>query len=186
MKAAGNLGRQARTNWPFLVGALGVVAGLIMAFVVPAVADSSWSKQAKAAESVASDFIVTCYAIDTQDVEATASALKPLVTDEFTTTCLDFLAPTDEEKAAFASSQVTFGDTVISSIGTPQVDGDSANVLVTYSFTATSPQATTAIPFASRGIVHLAKVDDDWLVNDFSEIVQVDATLEDTATEEAQ
>ncbi|MFT4298606.1 MAG: hypothetical protein QM597_03075 [Aeromicrobium sp.] len=162
-----------------VLGALGVIAGLVMAFVVPAVSDDGWSKDAKAAEAVANQFLETCYEVDPADPDATKKALDPLVTESFTATCLDLLAPTDEEKNALGSAQLVFGNVVVNSAATTQLDGDSANVLVAFSFTATTAQSASIAPLAARGIVHLSKTDGTWRVNDFSEIQQVEATIQD-------
>lgn len=177
MTSARETGRPSRPALLYVLGLVGIVAGLVMAFLMPAVGDDGWSKQAKSAESVASGFITSCYSIDTTDVEASTAELKDVVTDSFDTSCLDLLAPSAEEKQVLANSQVTFGNVVVSSTGTTQLDGDSANVVVTFSFTATAPAAASPAPLATRGIVQLVKQGGDWKVNDFSEIPQVEASI---------
>ncbi len=165
------------TRLPYVLGVLGVVAGIVMAFVLPAVGSDGWSEDAKSAESAASGFVTTCFTIDPADPDAGTAALEDLVTDAFTNSCFDLIAPGDEEKAALAQAQITFGNVNVTSTGVTQIDGDSANVAVSFSFSGASPQAAAPAPLAARGIVALVKEGDDWKVADYSDIVQVEAVI---------
>ncbi|GAA1753526.1 hypothetical protein [Aeromicrobium alkaliterrae] len=170
-------GREARAgrlraNLPYLVGAIGVVAGIVMAFVVPAVADDGWSADAKAAEAAAREFVTTYNTYEPDTLDEYRTRVAGLVTDEFDEVFTDSL---DASEQGIIDAQISFGAVSVTSVGTTQVEGDTLDVVVTFTFTASAPDSDP-ISVASRVVVEVTRSSGDtWLVSDLSEIQQVQA-----------
>lgn len=166
----------------YALGLLGLVAGVVMAFVLPAVGSDGWSADAKSAESVASDFVTSFNTYSADDLDDYRARVGELVTDEFEQTFLDQLA---EAEAGLVTSQVSFSGVSVTSTGVTQMDADSAAVVVTFTFVVDSA-TTDPATVASRVIVDLVRSGDSWIASDLAEIPQVEASVgaptEGTAT----
>lgn len=173
MTSARATGRSTKVTAAYAVGLLGLVAGVVMAFVLPAVGSDGWSKDAKSAETVASDFVTSFNTYDAADLDDYRSRVGELVTDEFEKTFLDQLA---EAEAGLVASQVSFSGVSVTSTGVTQMDADSAAVVVTFTFVVDSA-TTDPTTVASRVIVDLARSGESWVASDLSEIPQVEASI---------
>lgn len=174
MTAARVTGRSTGTTVAYALGVLGLVAGVVMAFVLPAVGSDGWSKDAKSAESIASDFVTSFNTYDSTELDDYRARVGELVTDEFEQTFLDQL---DEAEAGLVASQVSFSGVVITSTGVTQMDADSAAVVVTFTFVVDSA-TTDPSTVASRVIVDLARSGSSWVASDLAEIPQVEASVD--------
>ncbi|MCK5891361.1 MAG: hypothetical protein P1U38_06950 [Aeromicrobium sp.] len=157
----------------YALGLLGLVAGVVMAFVLPAVGSDGWSADAKSAESVASDFVTSFNTYSADDLDDYRARVGELVTDEFEQTFLDQL---DEAEEGLVASQVSFSGVVVTSTGVTQMDADSAAVVVTFTFVVDTA-ATDPSTVASRVIVDLARSGSSWVASDLAEIPQVEASV---------
>ncbi|WP_229051900.1 hypothetical protein [Aeromicrobium sp. Leaf350] len=164
-------GALLRARWPYVVGVLGLVAGLVMALVLPAVAGDGWSKDAKAAEAAASEFVTTYNTYDPTSLDDYRTRIAGLVTDEFDEVFTDSL---DASEQSIIDAQLSFGGVSVTSVGATQVTDDTVNVVVVFQFTATSP-STQPITVGGRVILELTRSGDAWLVSDLSEIQSVQA-----------
>lgn len=173
MTSARATGRSTRVTALYAVGLLGLVAGIVMAFVLPAVGSDGWSKEAKSAESTASEFVTSFNTYSAADLDDYRDRVGELVTDEFEQTFLDQLA---EAEPGLVSSEVSFGSVVVTSTGVTQMDADSAAVVVTFTFVVDS-SATDPATVASRVIVDLARSGSSWVASDLAEIPQVEASI---------
>lgn len=173
MTSARGTGRSTKVLAAYAAGLLGLVAGVVMAFVLPAVGSDGWSKEAKSAEAVANDFVTSFNTYDATDLDAYRARVGELVTEEFDQT---FLAQLDEAEEGLVAQQVSFGDVVVTSTGVTQQDADSAAVVVTFTFVVDSA-STDPTTVASRVMVDLARSGSDWIVSDLAEIPQVEASI---------
>lgn len=173
MTSARATGRSTRTSAAYAIGLLGLVAGVVMAFVLPAVGSDGWSKDAKSAESVAGDFVTSFNTYSAADLDDYRTRVGELVTDEFEQTFLDQLA---EAEPGLVSSEVSFSGVVVTSTGVTQMDADSAAVVVTFTFVVDSA-ATDPSTVASRVIVDMTRSGSSWVASDLAEIPQVEASV---------
>ncbi|MEG9226912.1 hypothetical protein [Aeromicrobium sp. Sec7.5] len=173
MTSARATGRSTKVTVAYVVGLLGLVAGVVMAFVLPAVGSDGWSKDAKSAESVATDFVTSFNTYTADDLDDYRTRVGELVTDEFEETFLDQLA---EAEPGLISSDVSFSSVVVTSAGVTTMDADSAAVVVTFTFVVDSA-ATEPATVASRVIVDLARSGSSWIASDLAEIPQVEASV---------
>lgn len=157
----------------YALGVLGLVVGAVMAFVLPAVGSDGWSKDAKAAESVASEFVTTFNTYAANELDDYRARIGDLVTDEFDET---FLAQLAEAEPGLVESEVSFSGVSVSSTGLTQMDADSATVVVTFTFVVDSA-TTEPATVASRVLVDLSRSGASWVVSDLAEIPQVEASV---------
>ncbi len=177
----GRAGRVSRAlTWralPWTIGVVGVVAGVVMALGVPVLGlgTDDWSKDAKAAEAAATDFVVTFNTYSADALDDYRSRVSGLVTDDFNEVFLQQLA---DAEANLTASQVAFSDVVVTSKGLVQRDGDTASVVVTFTL-AVDSATTEPVTLASRVIVDVTKSGSTWLASDMTEIAPVDASATD-------
>ncbi|MFT4189451.1 MAG: hypothetical protein QM621_12820 [Aeromicrobium sp.] len=175
-------GAWLRERWPYAVGVFGVLLGLFLAFGMPRLADDGWSSDAKAVEKAASEFVVAYHTLDSADLDDHRERVGSLVTKQFDADVLETMAATADMEAV-ASQQAVLGDVEVRAVGTTQLDGDSADVVVVYSFAVRTGENDPLL-WNDRGVVSLVKEDGAWKVSDFAVIPPVGAVLGDDADAE--
>lgn len=151
---------------PVVIGVLGLVTGLVLAFVVPRVVSDDWSQDAKAASAAAEDFVVTFNTYDAAELDDYRERVDGLVTDSLQEAIGTNL---DEAEPTMVQSQQTSSGVSVRSIGVTELDADSATAVVVFTFTLGSEGGQpTAV--GARTFVELTKDGSDWKVNDYTEI----------------
>lgn len=151
---------------PTVIGVLGLVTGLVLAFVVPRVISDDWSQEAKAASAAAEDFVVAFNTYDAAELDDYRERVAGLVTEPLQEV---ISANLDEAEELLVQDQRSSGGVSVRSIGITELDEDSATAIVVFTVSLRGGEGQPVVA-GSRTFVELARSGSAWKVNDYTEI----------------